>query len=372
MSRSPLVSLIIPTRNESDNIFPLMQSISGNMDGIGYEVVIVDDSDDDKTAELAKANGAKVINGRRLGLAQAVLDGIDATNSEYIIVMDADLQHPPQLLPKVVEQLRCHDLVVVTKHSKDASSNLTMWRKLQSNLAVWATHVLLPVPVSDPMAGFFGIRRKCFSDIPKGEYYKLDEGKVGRLAIEKPENWDAMSSQERGKWYWEQGVADKLVGLEAIGFKIGLELFVKAKWVSHAEIPMSFAKRQFGVSKGTMHSLQKHLWRLFKNSLSYEVELPKGSEEYHIFYEGNDWNKQWKQDVASVLQKITQEIKPKKVLDCGCGSSPNINYIDAKERVGIDINDKALEFMKGYSDAKFVHGDILNIPFTDSSFDMVV
>lgn len=338
------VSIIIPTRNERDNIAKLLQSLMFLKDkGYDYEAVVIDDSTDD-TALVASQNGARVILGRRKGLAQAVLDGIDATDSEFIIVMDADLQHPPYLVENIISALSKHDLVVASKHMKGASDGLSKGRRLQSNAAVALTQLLVPIPISDPMAGFFGIRRKCLDGIPRGEYFKKDDS-----------NNDY-----------------KMMGIEAIGFKIGLELFAKAKWVSHAEIPMNFKKREAGASKGTRHSLQRHLWRLYKNSLEYEVELPKGSEEYYHFYEGDELNKQWKGDIARTLYKITHEYKPQKTLDAGCGSSPNIRYLYGVDRTGMDTNIKALEFIRNYSIAKFIYGSVLEIPFRDAMFDMVV
>ncbi len=365
------INLIIPSKNEEENIKKLLQGIKDALSPYDslfkYEAVVVDDSTD-KTAEIAESMGARVIKGRGLGLAQAVLDGIDQTDSDYIIVMDADGQHPTSLLLKVIEQLHQHDLVVVTKHAKGATAEFSLWRKLQSDLAVWLTHVLIPVPVSDPMTGFFGIRRKCLEDIPRGEYIKVDYEKAKEASL--PDNWESMDEQLREEWYLQNGFALKLRGLEAIGFKIGLEFFTKAKWVSHAEIPMAFAKREFGMSKGTRNSLQKHLMHLFTNSLNYEVELPKGSEEYHHFYEGNSWQSRWKQDIAYYLMGISNRLRPLKTLDVGCGSSPNINYLYG-DRVGIDINTKAIEFMKGYSVAQFQVGSVLDIPFPPESFDMV-
>lgn len=370
----PKASVIIPAKNEEDNIGDLLNQIRQFCDGLSYEVIVVDDSID-KTTEVAESLGARVVKGRGLGLAQAVLDGIDATDSDYIIVVDADLQHPPSLLPQVIKQLYQHDLVVATKHTKEAIAELSWFRKLQSNLAVWLTHILIPVPVSDPMSGFFGIRRKCFDGIPRGEYIKVDYDRIkkkqGDIDAILPENWDSLDDKTKTEWYLQNGYATKLLGLEAIGFKIGLELFTKAKWVSHAEVPMTFRKREAGMSKGTRHSLQKHLWHLFKNSLNYEVELPKGSEEYHYFYEANDWQKKWKQGIAKVLQTISSEIKPQKTLDVGCGSSPNINHLYG-DRVGMDINEKAVDFMKDYADAEFRVGSILDMPFPESFFDMVV
>ena len=322
----PKVSIITPARNEEKSIGKLIDRINNAGINADYEIVVVDDSDNNATATAALLKGARVIEGRHKGLAQAVVDGIANSDGEYIINLDSDLQHPPELLPKVIEGLDQHDLVVVTKHSKEANAELSLWRKLQSNLAVFSAHMLIPAPVSDPMAGYFGIRRECL------------EG----------------------------------VGLNAIGFKIGLEIFAKAKWVSHYELPMSFAKREDGVSKGTAHSLHKHLWKLFQDTISTEIVLPKGSEEYHAFYEGGDGQKKWKQSIAELVKVKVQEINPNRVLDAGCGSSPNINYIPAVEKVGMDINEKALEYMKKHSDAKFVVGSVLEMPFHDNSFDCVM
>lgn len=295
------VSICIPTRNERENIQVLIPEIIP----YGYEIIVVDDSDDD-TAEVAEKLGAKVVIGDRKGLAHAILKGIDTSERDAVIVMDADLQHPPEILPQAVEQLKYHDLVVMTKHTKEAMADFSMWRKLQSNLGTWAAHVLIPAPVSDPMTGFFGIRRKCLEDIPRGEYLKYRDD-LPEALDDMPEE---LTEEEVQEWYISKGYAKRLVGIEPIGFKMGLELFTKAKWVSHAEVSIHFKNRQFGLSKGTMNSLQKHLWRLLKNSFEYEVELPKGGEEYHNFYEANDWQRDWKQSIASILQQRTYEIKP--------------------------------------------------------------
>ncbi len=317
-----LVSIVIPTRNEEKNIGTLLQEIKSNV-RTPYETVVIDDSDNGATITAALANNAnKVIGGKHKGLAQAVIDGIEHSNGDAIIIMDADLQHPPEMLPSIIESLKIHDLVIMTKHMEGAKSSLSPWRKLQSNLGCFAAKIL--VPVSDPMTGFFGIRRECL------------EG----------------------------------VKLEAIGFKIGLEIFCKANWTSHVEIPIEFRDRTEGESKGTAHSLHKHLWKLYKSSLLHKVLLPEGSEEWNTFYEGNNWNKKWKQGIAEKLREISQELKPTETLDVGCGSSPNINYLDGK-RTGIDINRKALEFVSNHSTAEFQFGNILDIPFQGESFDLV-
>jgi len=313
--------VIIPTFNESENIPELKRRLPKDI-----EVLIVDDSPDNETAEAARKAGFQVLKRtNRKGLSSAVIDGIKHTNADKIAVMDADLQHPPELIPQILRELDTHDLVVASKHMNGAYANMTRWRKLQSNLGCIAAKLL--TPISDPMTGFFGIRRECL------------EG----------------------------------VELDDTGFKIGLEIFCKTNWTSHSEIPLEFEERQRGVSKGTMNSLHKHLWELYKSSINYRVAYPKGSEEWRAFYEGDKLRKKWKQDIASTLQRITQEIKPESVLDVGCGSSPNLNHMSANKRVGMDINVDALEFMKKHSPegTELVYGSVLDIPFPDDSFDCV-
>ena len=315
------VDIVIPTKNEAGNIAELVRRIKASLN-CNYEIIVVDDSIDE-TPELARKLRCNVVEGRGLGLAQAVIDGIQASLGDSVIVLDADLQHPPELLPEIVDKLKIHDLVVVSKHTDNSHSELSLWRKIQSNLGCYAAKML--VPVSDPMTGYFGIRRECLDG----------------------------------------------VSLEGIGFKIGLEIFCKANWTSHCELPMQFARRNADVSKGTAQSLQKHLWKLYKSSLQHRIMLPKGSEEWVAFYEGNKFQKKWKQGIALILQKISNEIKPKRTLDLGCGSSPNLNYITG-ERVGMDIRADVLAFMRKHSDAHFAYGNVRDIPFDDSSFDYIM
>lgn len=85
------VSIIIPTRNESENIVRLISMVKQ----YGHEIIVVDDSDDN-TPELARNSGAVVIKGRRKGLGRAILDGIYASNKDVVLVMDSDLSHSPK------------------------------------------------------------------------------------------------------------------------------------------------------------------------------------------------------------------------------------------------------------------------------------
>lgn len=320
---NPLTTIIIPSRNEEENIGILIDEIHQYLNN-STDILVVDDSDNDLTLKEAIDHGAIGVKGKRNGLAGAVIYGIELAQGENIIVMDADLQHPPEILPRVIDELKIHDLVVVTKHAKGTKQDLTLMRKVYSQLGVWSARML--VPISDPMTGFFGFRKNIIDGIE----------------------------------------------LNPIGFKIGLEIFCKGNWISHSEVPMHFRARNKGVSKGVANSLQKHLWQLYKESRSYKLPAVPGSEEWEAFFEGNWMRKKWKQEIAKVLRTRTGMFEVEKLLDVGCGSSPNIMYMKAKEKTGIDVNKDAINFISNRLDnIEFRIESGLNINEPNEKFDCV-
>ncbi len=102
------VSLIIPAKNEEVSISQLLEGIQDALlpykAELEYEVVIVDDSTD-RTAEIARSMGARVVKGRGLGLGQAIIDGIDASKSDVVLVMDSDLSHDPKAIPSLLKPI---------------------------------------------------------------------------------------------------------------------------------------------------------------------------------------------------------------------------------------------------------------------------
>ncbi len=102
----PFLSIIIPTRNESENIGSLIDGIVEAKIPVPYEMMVVDDSDDNATAVKALVMGAKVIRGQHKGLGQAIVDGIKGVHGNLILVMDADGSHPPSKIPEMVEACR--------------------------------------------------------------------------------------------------------------------------------------------------------------------------------------------------------------------------------------------------------------------------
>jgi len=192
------LSLVIPTYNEKKNVGELVRQLTGLLDpvlGAAYELIVVDDDSPDRTWEHAAQLGAshprlRVIRrqGER-GLSTAVIRGWQAARGEVLAVIDADLQHPPEVTVKLWRAMERHaDLAVGSRHVQDGGvSDWSLFRRMTSRGAQLLGLVLLPGVlgrVSDPMSGYFMVRRDAIGDValsPLG--YKILIEVIGRGRI---------------------------------------------------------------------------------------------------------------------------------------------------------------------------------------------
>ncbi|MBE5894356.1 MAG: polyprenol monophosphomannose synthase [Lachnospiraceae bacterium] len=169
-----MISIVIPTYNEKDNIKPLLERIHGALPGIPHEVVFVDDSQDstpEVIAEIAKTDPTVVLHHRsdEKGLATAVVKGFSLAKGDYVAVMDADLQHPPEVLMDMYAAMEAHaDMAIPSRFIPGGSDGgLNLWRKFVSWTARYIGKILLPClrKVTDPTSGLFMIRRELLEGI---------------------------------------------------------------------------------------------------------------------------------------------------------------------------------------------------------------
>jgi dolichol-phosphate mannosyltransferase len=170
-SRAPMtheLSIIAPTFNEAGNVAPLVERLTRALAGVDWEVLFVDDDSPDGTAERVREVARISANVRclkrvgRRGLASACLEGFSQTTSPFIAVMDADLQHDEALLPAMLSILRAGEaeLVVASRFAAGASAGEhSAFRRLISHGGNWMGRKILGVELSDPMSGFFMLRR---------------------------------------------------------------------------------------------------------------------------------------------------------------------------------------------------------------------
>jgi dolichol-phosphate mannosyltransferase len=163
------VSLIIPTYYEKDNITPLVERIDRALAGYKYEIILVDDNSRDGTIETAEALASRypvrvIVRRGEKGLATAVVHGLKHASGGIIGIMDADLQHPPEVLPALVRALEDGaDMAVASRYIPGGGCpNWGLSRRIISRVALMVSHLCLPKsrPVKDPLTGFFMFRRE--------------------------------------------------------------------------------------------------------------------------------------------------------------------------------------------------------------------
>ena len=228
----PAVSIVVPTYQEAENIDELVRRVSHTLDEAQrlFEIIIVDDASHDGTDERIanlrrEGHPVRMIERRHeRGLSSAVLRGFSEACGDVMVCMDADLSHPPEALPELIAPLTEPETeMVVGSRYVDGGSTDSSWgpfRRLNSRVATWLARPF--TRITDPMAGFFAIPRKVFQRMSAGD---------------------------------------------PVGYKIGLEILVKADCRQVAEIPIHFADRQRGESKLSLKeqcNYLRHLLRLGK------------------------------------------------------------------------------------------------------------
>ena len=166
-------TIVLPTYNERANLANCVAAVRRAMgERQDWEIVVVDDNSPDRTWELAEELGRedpRVRVYRRLdrkGLSSAIVDGLAMGAGERLLVTDADLQHDIDRIPDLLAALDTHEIAVGSRYvGGGGTGDWSAHRKLASRLATLACHALLRVRTSDPMSGFFALRRSTFDAV---------------------------------------------------------------------------------------------------------------------------------------------------------------------------------------------------------------
>ena len=170
----PHLSIIVPTFNERENIGLLYEKLAGVFGAIPFEMIVVDDNSPDGTATAVKALARRHPNIRclqrigRRGLASACIEGISASAAPFFAVMDADHQHDETILPQMLAKAEAgDDIVVATRYAEggSAGAGFSATRAAGSQLATRLSSRLTGADLSDPMSGFFLMRREVFEEV---------------------------------------------------------------------------------------------------------------------------------------------------------------------------------------------------------------
>lgn len=221
--RTP-ISIIVPTFRERENLPHLIGRIAAlkQQADLQLEVLVVDDDSRDGSREWVEAEAPDwvriIVRTENRGLSPAVVDGLQAARYPVLVVMDADLSHPPEKIPDMVLALQAGQQFVIGSRYVPGGSTDDDWgffRWLNSKVA---TALARPfTKIKDPMSGFFAMRRADF---------------------------------------------ERAIELNPVGYKIGLELIVKCRLENVGEVPIHFTDRVHGESKLSL-----------KEQLNYLVHL---------------------------------------------------------------------------------------------------
>ncbi len=221
----PQVSVIVPTYNEKESIFPLVERIHAALQDVAYEIVFVDDNSPDGTGQVIQQLAARfpiryISREKKDGLASAILQGFAAARGSHIGAINADLQHPPEVLKGLLDNL-CNgsDIAVASRYIPGGGiRDWSLWRRLVSWGATAFSRLLLPIirPVHDPLSGYYMMQKKVIL---------LPDHKVP-------------------------------------GFKVLLEVLMQGRYEKVSEVPYVFVSRQHGKSKLGFRQTVEFLWQV--------------------------------------------------------------------------------------------------------------
>lgn len=224
------VSIVVPTYNERENIPKLVELLDKYMKNYSYEIVIVDDNSPDGTAQIAEKLAEKypirvLKRPGKLGLSSAIYDGIRISRGRVVVVMDADLQHPPDAVPRLVEKTKKCDIVIGSRYVTGGGvENWSFTRRLISIGAILLARTIVPgcSRVKDPVSGFFAVRREIL------------------------ETWGPVEPE---------------------GYKVLVEILNRSRNARVCEEPYVFKGREHGVSKLTIKVMLSYVKTLIKLGL---------------------------------------------------------------------------------------------------------
>jgi dolichol-phosphate mannosyltransferase len=210
------LALVIPTLHEAANLGPLLCRLRSTLESIDmpWEIIVVDDESRDGTEEIVAAIAREdprvrlLVRRGEFGLSGAVLQGWKHTGASILGAMDADGQHPPELLPVLLAEIGMgHGIAIGSRYAGPGRGGWNPVRRLISRAAIWVARPLqsMRLRVRDPLSGFFIVKRQCIEN----------------------------------------------VAFQTSGFKLLLEILVRGRVDSVKEVPFAFGPRRAGRSKVT-------------------------------------------------------------------------------------------------------------------------
>lgn len=319
------ISLLVLTLNEAENLAFLIAAMRQQFENfsLSYEIIVIDGASTDGSADVASKYGAICYQQESPGYGGALRDAFAKARGEYVLTMDADLSHPPELFPSIWRVHNEADIVIASRLVSGGSSEASLWRKFLSVLLNRVVTTVLSIPFSDISSGYRLYRRALL--VP--QTYKAN-------------NFDIL-----------QEIAVKAF---ADGYKI-------------IEVPLKYQRRQKGTSHASLtrfvQSFVSTCFRMWKLRNSIEA----ADYDDRAFDSRIPIQRYWQRKRFQIIKAYLKA--GKRTLDVGCGSSRIIQSLP--EAVAFDISFKKLRFLKASNELR-VCASTFALPFSDCAFEQLI
>ncbi|HEV8663789.1 MAG TPA: glycosyltransferase [Candidatus Methylomirabilis sp.] len=324
-SGPPVLSVIIPALNEAENLRSLLPALQETLAGLGVrsEVLVADGGSSDTTPAVARALGSSVVTQAVPGYGGALRAGFAAARGDYLLTMDGDWSHEPEVIRALWASRTGADLLIASRYIPGGRAEMGWVRWVFSRVLNVAYRRILDLPVRDLSSGFRLYRRQILAEIA-------------------PQATDFDVLQE---------ILVKAVGS---GFTVG-------------EVPFRFRPRGAGRSHVRLlrfaAAYLRTLWRM------WQLRNSVASADYdaRAFDSRIPVQRYWQRHRYRIIHGFLEDRRS--VLDIGCGSSRIIS--DLPEGVGLDVALRKLRYLKRYKGRR-VQGSIQALPFREAAFRTVI
>ena len=319
------LSVIIPVLNESRNIGSLLKKIKSFLDklNITYEIIIVDGGSKDGTVEIASRNSDKVIIQKESGFANALHEGFKAAQGETLLTLDADLSHPPDFIPKMLEKIKEAEIVVASRYTPGGNAEMAFLRYMLSRLANLFFQYGLSLPLRDITSGFRAYQRKVIDSI---------ETQAKDFAI----------------------LPEILIEAYAKGWQI-------------REIPFHYAARRSGRSHLKMFKFALDYLKVFLGLWKKRNSLDFCDYDERGYYSRIFLQRYWQRKRYKIIMGFIE--RSGLMADLGCGSSKIIQ--DLPEAVALDLSIEKLRYIRK-NNKYLIKANLTALPFKNEVFSCIV
>ncbi len=328
-----LISVVVPAINEAENLKILIPQIKKTLIPITkeYEIIVVDGHSTDATVQEAKKAGAIVVVQKEIGFGSALKEGFAQAKGEYIITIDADLSHEPEIIKAMWREKENADILIGSRYVRGGSAQQSLLRKM------------LSISLNRTLSGFLALPLKDLSS--NFRMYK-------RTVLEE-------------------------IGITSSGFEALLEILIQSvlRGFSIKEVPLQYHSRNCGVSKVRNISFGFAYWKTFFRFWKLRNSIQACDYDARGYSSLIPIQWYWHRRRYAIIMKNLPTVsgssckENNSILDIGCGSSMIIQ--DLPNAVALDVIFSKLRYLKK-TNKKRITASVFSLPFQDKAFNTII